>query len=63
MKVCPVNIEYQDLDWNYIIYEFNMNYSLDSIRLAYQKTKKESEKPTNDLLRELGYTDDDLLKK
>lgn len=53
LKVCPVNPDYMDADWNYIINEFNMNFTVDSFRSAYQKLK--SEKVDADVLEELGY--------
>lgn len=63
LKVCQVPTDLQDDDWNYIVFEFSMNFTLDSIRTAYFKEKEEKEKMLdNDTLRALGYTDEDLLK-
>lgn len=61
---CPVPKELMDDDWNWIIHEFNMNYTDESIRNGYQEEKKkEAQKVDNDLMRELGYTDEDILNK
>lgn len=46
-----------DCDFNYIIFEYMMNYSVDSLRMSYhQAKKKEKERPSDDLLLELGYS-------
>lgn len=61
---CQVQPELMDDDYDFIIYEFMMNYSVESIRNGYwERKKKESQKVDNDLLLELGYNDDDLLNK
>lgn len=61
---CPVKTELQDDDWEFIVFEFNMNYSVDSMRSAYQEAiKKEKSHVDDDLLISLGYTDKDLLER
>lgn len=62
LKVCPVKPEYQDEDWNYIVFEFSMNFTVDSVRSAYWKSKEEQNKFVDkEMLRELGYNDEDIL--
>lgn len=59
LKVCPVKSDLQDDDWNFIVCEFALNYSIDSIRWSYNKYKEESKKKVDaDKLRELGYSED-----
>lgn len=59
-----VNRDLMDRDYNYIMYEFNMNYSLESLRRGYLKAKKEEkERVSDDVLRSLGYSDSDILKR
>lgn len=51
-----------DDDYNYIMFEFQMNYTVDSIRNGYIKVQKEKEnKASDDLLHKLGYSDKDIL--
>ena len=53
-----------DDDYNYIMFEFNMNYTIESVRNGYQEIKKkESENLSDELLAELGYSDADILNK
>lgn len=53
-----------DDDYNYIMFEFNMNYTVESVRHGYQEIKKkESENASDELLAELGYSDADILNK
>lgn len=41
-----------------------MNYTVDSIRNGYKETKKKNEENDNDdILAELGYSDEDILNK
>lgn len=55
------NKDYIDDDFNYIVFEFCMNFSLESVRSAYFENKKN--KPVSEnILRELGYDDDDILR-
>ncbi len=59
-----VNRDLMDRDYNYIMYEFNMNYSLESLRRGYLKAQKEEkERVSDDVLRSLGYSDSDILKR
>ncbi len=59
-----VNRDLMDRDYNYIMYEFNMNYSLESLRRGYLKSQKEEkERVSDDVLRSLGYSDSDILKR
>ena len=54
----------QDTDWAYIIYEFAMNYSIESLRSGYQAQKeKEKQSVDNDLLRQLGYSEDSISQR
>jgi hypothetical protein len=53
-----------DDDWDYIVNEFNMNYTTEFIRQGYLEQKeKETSVPDDDLLKKLGYSDNDLLKR
>lgn len=63
LTVLKTDSELMDDDWNFIIYEFQMNYTADSIRHGYYEQKKQKEqKASDDLLRKLGYSDTDILK-
>ncbi len=60
----PVNKELMDNDYQYIVFEFNMNFSIDSLRKSYYESKKKlKENDNDDILRELGYSDSDILNK
>lgn len=64
LKVCPVHPDLMDDDYHYIVFEFNMNYTIESVRHGYlesKKQKKESE-VDDDLMRKLGYSDSDILQ-
>ena len=64
LKVCPVKPELQDDDWSFIVSEFALNYSLDSIRFAYQKNKEDEKKKVDaDKLRELGFSEEMINKR
>lgn len=62
--VCPVDPSLMDNDWNYIVFEFNMNYTMESVRNGYlEAKKKEKESEVDiDLMRELGFSDADILE-
>lgn len=63
LKECPVKPDYQDDDWYFIMFEFAMNYSLDSIRIAYAKQHEEEKKKVNaEKLRALGYSEEQIRK-
>lgn len=62
--VSTVEPSLMDSDYDYIMFEFNMNYSVDSVRSAYHEAKqKEAERASDDLLRKLGYSDSDILNR
>ena len=62
--VCPVKPEFQDDDWTFLIYEINMNFTVDSVRAGYEKQKKkEKEYVESDMLRMAGYTEEDILNR
>lgn len=64
LTVCPVSPDLMDYDWQYIVYMFNMNYTPESMRTAYHKEeKRKSQIASDDLLRDLGYSDKDILEK
>lgn len=64
LKVCPISPDLMDDDWDYIVNEFNMNYTTEFIRQGYLEQKeKETSVPDDDLLKKLGYSDNDLLKR
>lgn len=51
-------------DFLNLIYQFSMNYSQEIFKRAYNETQKNiSEKVTPDILRELGYSEDDIYKE
>lgn len=53
-----------DCDFNYIVFEYLMNYSVDSLRMSYhQAKKKEKERASDDLLLELGYSVEDIARR
>lgn len=57
------NHELQDDLYYYIWFEFLMNYDKFGIRDAYQKQKeKKKHDVDDDTLRELGYSEEDILK-
>lgn len=62
LQAYQTNSENIDDNYNHIIFEFGMNYTVDSIRECYIKRKKEMEnKADAELLRSLGYSDKDIL--
>lgn len=53
-----------DCDYNHIVFEYMMNYSVDSLRMSYHEAKKkEKERISDDLLLELGYSFEDVLRR
>lgn len=53
-----------DYDYNHLVFEFIMNYSVDSLRHAYHEgKKKDRERVSDDLLLELGYSVDDVMRR
>lgn len=63
-KVClmGLNYNYEDEDLDFLLYDFAMNYSIDSLRTGYNKwMENENSKVDDDLLRELGYSEEDIL--
>lgn len=63
LKVCPVSADYQDELWSFVVYEFNMNYTIENFRKSYANyIKKQETKVSDDLLRTLGYSEEDILK-
>lgn len=64
MKTCPVKSDFMDDDWNYIVFQFIMNYTEESIRHGYLDAKnKRSQNASDELLAKLGYSDADILNK
>lgn len=63
LKGCQVQNDLCDGDWAFIVYEFFMNFSVDSLRHSYfENQKKKETEVSDDLLRELGYSEDAILK-
>lgn len=63
LTACPIPMDKMDEDWAYIVSEFALNYSVDSMRYAYLKAKEENKtKVDADKLRELGYTEEQIAK-
>lgn len=47
--------------YDYIMFEFVMNYSLEGLRKGYFEAKEKQEKEvSNSMLRQLGYTEEDI---
>lgn len=64
LTVYQIPADLIDDDYNYIIFQFQMNYTADSFRKGYFEDMKEKEsKASDELLRELGYSDSDILNK
>lgn len=47
---------------NYLLYDFAMNYSLESLQMGYTKELSNANKVDEDILRKLGYTEEDIYK-
>lgn len=49
--------------YNFMLYDFVMNYSLETMRQGYVDTlEKKNNKIDNELLRKLGYSEEDIAK-
>lgn len=60
----PVAKENRDEDWEYIVFEYAMNFSIPQIKEAYKKHKKETGDAVDaDTLRKLGYSEEDILRR
>lgn len=58
-----LNCNNEDEHLDFLLYDFAMNYSIDSLRIGYMKWKeKENSEVDDDLLRELGYSEEDILR-
>lgn len=63
-QVCPVPSDKQDSDWEYIVFEFAMNFTLDGVRAAYQKQKEQEANYVDDeTLRKLGYSEEAIMNR
>ena len=53
-----------DDNYNFMLYDFAMTHDIDSLRRGYQKLIEEqgSRQVDNELLRELGYSEEDIAK-
>ncbi len=52
-----------DENYNFMLYDFAMTHDIDSLRRGYQKFMEEQGKRIdNDLLRELGYSEEDIAR-
>lgn len=52
-----------DENYNFMLYDFVMTHDIDSLRRGYQKSMEEqSKRIDNELLRELGYSEEDIAK-
>lgn len=64
LKGFQIDEELIDDDYNYILWEYHMNFSLESLRNGYQELKeKKNSQVTDDILLELGYGDSDILNR
>ena len=60
----PVAKENRDGDWEFIMFEYAMNFSNKQLREAYRKHKeKEKNAVDADTLRKLGYSEEAILKR
>ena len=58
LRGCQVD---NDDEYDWFVFEFLMNYSIEGLRNGYIKAKEEKEKEvSNEMLRKLGYTEDDI---
>lgn len=60
----PVAKENRDADWEFIVFEYAMNFSLEELKDGYRKHKREeSAKVDAETLRMLGYSEDAILNR
>lgn len=60
----PVEKENRDADWEFIVFEYAMNFSLDELKDGYRKHKQEeATKVDAETLRMLGYSEDAILNR
>lgn len=56
--------ENRDADWEFIVFEYAMNFSLDELKDGYRKHKQEeATKVDAETLRMLGYSEDAILNR
>jgi hypothetical protein len=59
-----VEKENRDADWEFIVFEYAMNFSLDALKDGYSKHKQEeAAKVDAETLRMLGYSEDAILNR
>ena len=60
----PVAKENRDADWDFIMFEYAMNYSNKQLREAYRKHKENEKNAVDvDTLRKLGYSEESILQR
>lgn len=58
----PVSSENRDADWEFIVFEYAMNFSVEQLKEAYKKQKEEEKNAVDaDTLRKLGYSEEMIL--
>lgn len=63
-RTCPVPPDKQDSDWEFIVFEFAMNFTIEDMRAAYQKQKEHDANIVDDeTLRKLGYSEEDIMNR
>lgn len=63
LRESPVTSSDRDNDWQYIMFEYAMNYSLSGIKKSYWEYKqKKAQAVDADTLRKLGYSEEDIAK-
>lgn len=59
----PVASEKRDEDWEFIVFEYAMNFSIESLREAYRKQKEDEKNAVDaETLRMLGYSEEAIAK-
>ena len=63
LRECPVPNDLRDDDWDFIMFEFCMNFSHRQIKDNYHEYKKQrASAVTADDLRMLGYSEEDIAR-
>lgn len=60
----PASKENRDADWEFIVFEYTMNFSVEQLKEAYKKQKEEEKNAVDaDTLRKLGYSEEAILNR
>lgn len=59
----PVQAEKRDEDWEFIVFEYAMNFSVSELKERYMRHRREEANAVDaDTLRMLGYSEEDILR-